>query len=597
MSLISSESIQDILRRLDIVDVISEYVPLKRAGQSYKGLCPFHNEKSPSFNVRPDKQMYYCFGCGVGGDLINFLMRLENLMFPEAMERLALRLGVELVQEDEDQSQRYRKKSQITDLMDSAQNYFYKMLCETKAGEPVLDYLKERGLNLETIKDFHLGYAPEGGGAFLRVAKKSGVVVEDLVQTGMVIARDEGQGHYDRFRDRMMIPISDVNGKVIAFGGRALRDGQPKYLNSPETFLFNKSKTLFGLDKTKKELMQQKTALVVEGYMDFIKLYQSGIKNIVACLGTGMTTQQALLLKRFVEDVIMIYDSDKAGQVAALRGGDVLLRNGLHAFVVTLDGAKDPDEFIDAFGSEAFLQFIEEKKEDYFDYKFSCLCKDHDVNTELGKARIAEELFVSIQGVDNKIVQGGLLKRISSMIGIDLLRVEGEFEKKMRLGSSRAPRLWTANKGKPAAMDAAERILLILILRDQSYFDCVKKFVKKFDLTLVNEAFTVLFDLFELVGYVKNVDLSIQIADESMGDLLASLTMDETILEGTEQKNLEGCLKAITLQQLNDRIRILDEEVRMMRGQEKPDVWRQKVALQNELLRQKQKINQEGIFL
>ena len=172
MSLIPSEFIQDIVRRLDIVEFISEYLPLKRTGQTYKGLCPFHNEKSPSFNVRPDKQMYYCFGCGVGGDVINFLMRVEALTFPEAMERLAVRLGVTLSEEDEAKSQRYRKISQITALMGSAQNYFYKMLCETKAGEPVLDYLKERGINLETIEDFHLGYAPEGGTAFLRVAKK-----------------------------------------------------------------------------------------------------------------------------------------------------------------------------------------------------------------------------------------------------------------------------------------------------------------------------------------------------------------------------------------------------------------------------------------
>jgi DNA primase len=346
------EAIRD---RIDLVELVSHYVRLERAGKNFKGLCPFHTEKTPSFHVSPALNRFHCFGCGASGDAFTFLMRIEGLSFREAMRRLAERAGIELreeslPQESPDARERLRR-------LVYAANFFYRQ-CLQRAPH-AQQYLAQRGLTPETIEAFELGYAPDGWEHLLRFLQRHNFSLADAEQAGLLKARDDGSGYYDRFRNRITFPIHDASGRVVAFGARALGDEEPKYLNSPETPLFEKRHTFYGWHLARGEILRQKAALIVEGYLDLIMLHQYGFQHSLATLGTAFTEDHAARLKRLVERVYLMFDSDAAGVRAALRAGEVLAQAGIPTLVVRLPQGDDPDSLLRTQGAAALQQALD----------------------------------------------------------------------------------------------------------------------------------------------------------------------------------------------------------------------------------------------
>lgn len=354
---------QEVRDKTDIVGLVGEYVRLEKRGNRYVGLCPFHQEKTPSFSVRPDEQFYYCFGCKATGDVFHFVMEKEHLTFPEALELLARRAKIPLPREERTPAQEAvaRERSSIYDALEFATRFFTHQLLETERGKEPLAYLAGRGLKSDTISRFRLGYAPDSWEALGRASRSRGIAPATLVKAGLVRSREEGDGHYDLFRRRIMFPIRDLRGRVVGFGGRAVApDQNPKYYNSPEGPYFSKRMHLYGLDLAKESMRAGDMGVIVEGYMDAIALHQAGFPMAVASLGTALTDQQAHLLRQQCARAVIAYDADLAGQAATQRGLDLLVRAGCDVRVVQLPQGKDPDELVRTLGPEAFRQALDQ---------------------------------------------------------------------------------------------------------------------------------------------------------------------------------------------------------------------------------------------
>lgn len=406
----SDDIVEEVRARNDIVDVISGYVKLQRRGSSYFGLCPFHNEKSPSFSVSPSKQMYYCFGCGAGGNVFTFLMEYENYTFPEALKVLADRAGVSLpeVEYSEEAKKQRDLKSAVLEVNKMAAKYFYYQL-RAPQGEKAMEYLKGRELSDETMRRFGLGYAGTYSDELYRYLKKKGISEELMKESGLMSV-NERQGMYDKFWNRVMFPIMDINGKVIGFGGRVMGDAKPKYLNSPETVIFDKSRNLYGLHIARTS--RKKYMLVCEGYMDVISMHQAGFTNAVASLGTALTSQHASLLKRYTDEVILTYDSDEAGIKAALRAIPLLKAAGVSTKVLHMDPYKDPDEFIKALGTDAFQERIDQA-ENSFLFELSVLQKDYDMKDPESKTRFFQAVAAKIAEFELEIERENYIEAVA----------------------------------------------------------------------------------------------------------------------------------------------------------------------------------------
>ena len=406
----SDDIVEEVRARNDIVDVISGYVKLQRRGSSYFGLCPFHNEKSPSFSVSPSKQMYYCFGCGAGGNVFTFLMEYENYTFPEALKVLADRAGVSLpeVEYSEEAKKQRDLKSAVLEVNKMAAKYFYYQL-RAPQGEKAMEYLKGRELSDETMRRFGLGYAGPYSNELYRYLKKKGISEELMKESGLMSV-NERQGMYDKFWNRVMFPIMDINGKVIGFGGRVMGDAKPKYLNSPETVIFDKSRNLYGLHIARTS--RKKYMLVCEGYMDVISMHQAGFTNAVASLGTALTSQHASLLKRYTDEVILTYDSDEAGIKAALRAIPLLKAAGVSTKVLHMDPYKDPDEFIKALGTDAFQERIDQA-ENSFLFELSVLQKDYDMKDPESKTRFFQAVAAKIAEFELEIERENYIEAVA----------------------------------------------------------------------------------------------------------------------------------------------------------------------------------------
>ena len=384
----SDDVIEEVRTKNDIVDVVSQYVKLTRKGSSYFGLCPFHNEKTPSFSVTPAKQMYYCFGCGAGGNVFNFIMEYENYTFGEALSHLAQRAGVELpkIEYSREAKEKAERKALLLEINKKAAQYFYYQL-RREGGKAAYQYLTGRGLSEETIKKFGLGYSDKYSDDLYKYMKAKGYSDELLRESGLFNA-DERRGMYDKFWNRVIFPIMDVNNRVIGFGGRVMGDGKPKYLNSPETKIFDKSRNLYGLNVAR--TTRKNYLILCEGYMDVISMHQAGFTNAVASLGTALTSGHASLLKRYTEEVLLLYDSDEAGIRAALRAIPILREAGVNAKVVSLKPYKDPDEFIQNMGAEAFEERLLNAS-DSFLFRVHTGEAEADMETPQGQNRFFEE--------------------------------------------------------------------------------------------------------------------------------------------------------------------------------------------------------------
>ena len=408
--LYGDDIIEEVRSRTDIVDLISSYVPLKRKGSSYFGLCPFHNEKSPSFSVSRDKQMYYCFGCGAGGNVFTFIMEYENFTFPEAVRYLAERAGMELPEQElsAEAKQQADAKVQLKEMNKMAANYFY-ILLHSKRGEKGLAYLTKRGITGETIKKFGLGYADIYQDDLYRFLKSKGFSDEELKDSALVTI-DEARGGSDKFWNRVMFPIQDVNSRVIGFGGRVMGDGSPKYLNSRETKLFDKSRNLYGLNFARSS--REKFIILCEGYMDVISMHQAGFTNAVAALGTAFTEGHGMLLKRYTNEVILSFDSDEAGQRAILRAIPILKGAGLTVRVLDLTPYKDPDEFIQELGSEELKNRIQKARSSFM-FQISVAAGKYNQDDPEEKTKFQHEAAKLLSGIREPLERNNYCEAVS----------------------------------------------------------------------------------------------------------------------------------------------------------------------------------------
>ena len=477
----SENLIEEVRMKNDIVDVISSYVKLQKKGSSYFGLCPFHNEKSPSFSVSPSKQMYYCFGCGAGGNVLTFIMEYENYSFPEALKYLADRVGVELPQQEmnEEMKRQQDLRSRILELNKMAAKYYYYQL-RTENGTHAMEYLKGRKLSDETIHKFGLGYSNKYGNDLYKYLKSKGISDELLAQSGLMNV-DEKRGMYDKFWNRVIFPIMDVNGRVIGFGGRVMGDGKPKYLNSPETRVFDKSRNLYGLHIARTS--RKKYMLVCEGYMDVISMHQAGFTNAVASLGTALTSQHASLLKRYTDEVILTYDSDEAGIKAALRAIPLLKEAGIATRVLSMLPYKDPDEFIKALGTEEFQKRIDQAQNSFL-FEIDILQRNYDMQDPQSKTAFYEETAKKLMAFDQELERENYIEAVASRygVGFDALR---KLVNRMAMKNVPIPKtpvkIRQARQEKDEGVVKSQKLMLTWLIEYPSLYPVVKKFLKKED--------------------------------------------------------------------------------------------------------------------
>src|SRR5256886_1575596 len=427
MGTIPSETIEQIAAANDIVEVISSYFPLKRAGANFKALCPFHQEKTPSFHVSPQRQTFHCFGCGVGGSVFRFVMDYEHVDFPSAVRKLAARVGIPVIEERGPigaEDRHIEARHILLRVHGEAAAWFHENLIKREFAELARKYLRERGITAEIAKRWQLGYAPEEWDAFGSWARGRGYNARDLIASGLVKTRDDAGGipghtSYDRFRGRIMFPICNDVGEVIAFSGRVLQSEteSAKYLNSPETSLFRKGSVLFGLDKTKRALIEANCAIVCEGQLDLISLFEAGITNVVAPQGTAFTESQARILKRFVNEVVLCFDADTSGQKAAERSLDALLQNDLIVRVAEMPMGEDPDSLVRREGKEAFEKRIG-KARDFFDYWIERETANVDLASFGAKMQLARRLAETVSRVRDPLMRGEVMNKISARLGV-----------------------------------------------------------------------------------------------------------------------------------------------------------------------------------
>ena len=421
----SEQFLQELSERNDIVDVVSGYVQLtKRSGSNLFGLCPFHSEKTPSFSVAPDKQIYHCFGCGKGGSVIGFIMEIENLSFPDAVGFLARRAGMQMPEQDDNGASKRRER--MLSLNRDAARFFHEQL-KTPAGGVARDYIAKRGLSGRTVTNFGLGFAPNTWSSLTDAMKRKGYSERELFEAGLVRQGRSGRGVYDTFRNRLMFPVIDVRGNVIGFSGRILDDGEPKYMNSPETAVFSKSHNLFALNLAKKS--KSGYLILAEGNIDVASLHQAGFDSAVASLGTSLTPEQARLMSRYANEVVIAYDNDGAGQKAAQRAITILEKLDMRVRVLRMDGAKDPDEYIAKFGPDAFRNLLE-KSENHVEYRLDSLKAKYDLKSDEQKIAYLKEAADVVGQLPGSVEREVYAMRLSEQTGVPLPAVTDEIKRR-----------------------------------------------------------------------------------------------------------------------------------------------------------------------
>lgn len=477
----SDEIIEEVRSRNDIVDVISAYVKLQKKGSSYFGLCPFHNEKSPSFSVSRQKQMYYCFGCGAGGNVFTFLMEYENYSFVEALRYLADRAGVDLPEQEYSEAERRRadEKAVLLEIHKRAAQFYYVQL-KSSQGEQAMAYLRGRQLGDDTIKAFGLGYSSKFSNTLYQFLKSKGYADDMLAKSGL-ITMDEKHGPHDKFWNRVMFPIMDANNRVIGFGGRVMGDAKPKYLNSPETLIFDKSRNLYGLNRAR--TTRKSYFLLCEGYMDVISLHQAGFTNAVASLGTALTAGHASLIRRYVQEVYLTYDSDDAGTRAALRALPILKDAGITAKIIRMEPYKDPDEFIKNLGAEAFEERIE-KARNGFMFSLEILEKDYDLKSPEGKTGFLNEAARRLGRFEEEIERNNYIEAVAEKYHTgyeELRRLVGKMAVREGLAKPVQRPKTAGVKEKEDGIRKSQKILLTWLVSDERIFGQIKDYISPED--------------------------------------------------------------------------------------------------------------------
>ncbi|MCX5667471.1 MAG: DNA primase [Candidatus Omnitrophica bacterium] len=549
--------VDQVQARSDIVEVVSRYIPLQKAGRNFKAPCPFHNEKTPSFVVSPDKQIYHCFGCGAGGNVFSFLMKYENLSFPEVVEMLADKAGIQLP--------RFGPRKELTSLAtqlykvnELAIQFFEGCLPQNRE---VRDYLVSRGITAETAKLFRIGYSQDSWDGVLKFLGGKDIKGDIAEKAGLAIASDRG-GYYDRFRKRLIFPIFDLKDRALGFGGRVLDSSLPKYMNSPETYVYSKGRNLYGLNHTKESIKKAGYALVVEGYLDFIIPYQSGIRNIVATLGTALTIDQVKLLKRFASTVIMVYDPDEAGEAASLRNMDLFISEGVNVYVAELPKGFDPDGYIRKFGTEDFIKLTKASK-NLFDYKISRLSMRFDIKSAHGKASIAGEMLPTISRIENAVLRSNLVKKLAEKLSVDEDSIRQELKKVKPDYTMRVYSISPVEAKRDSK--SAQKMVLALLLDGESFVKKIRESLSpdEFKDSSVRDVIKAVLDLskedrsitaVKLMNYFENNDAATALISESVH---LSETLDN------KERILCDCIARIKKDNVKDSLGRLQDAIKI----------------------------------
>ncbi len=568
---IDQAKIEEIRESADIVETIGEYIQIKKTGKNYSALCPFHSEKKPSFSISPERQLFHCFGCGASGNVISFVMKYESVSFIEALEILAKRNGISL--ERKVSGPEERAKKQMLEVNEFAYAYFTSQL-EKKSGKSAIDYLKKRDIRKQTAEEFGIGFAPGGWNNLMNAARAKGIPHSALESAGLVIKSEKGT-YYDRFRNRLMFTFFNSIGRKIGFAGRSLGDDDPKYLNIPETALYKKRYTLYGLYQAKAEIRERDRCLVVEGYTDLITLHQNGFKNVVAISGTSLTNEQAMFLRKYTRNVYLAFDADKPGKNAALRGISIFIQNGLVPYIMVLPKDKDPDEIVRSEGSEAFQKYLD-SAEHFVNFKLRVLLKRHKLNDPVQKAEVIREMSRTIAQVKDLTERQTWVTRLAKDLAVDesvFLGVKEKKEKKNDFVPSVLPL-------ESICIELAMMVALIpgrfdevysLFVEERLMKDRAKKVLQYIE-EKIKKGKEVAFA--DLVGIMDN--------DEERSRISSVLfNVKEGMSKIDVNKMLDQYIRRIKTQCLRERWMMIREEIRKKKGN---------VKAVNELLEEQRKI-------
>ncbi|WP_066495393.1 DNA primase [Abyssisolibacter fermentans] len=601
---LSDDLIDKIKENNDIVEVISDYIELNRAGANYKACCPFHKEKTPSFMVSPTKQIYHCFGCGEGGDVISFISKYLNVDFVEAAKILADRAGIELEKKDENNEIKIRNEV-LFQINREAAIFFYKNL---RNNPKAVAYLRNRGIDYETIKNFGLGFALDNWDDLKRYLVKKGYEEKLIYKAGLIVERNNKNGYYNRFRNRVIFPIKNNRNKIIGFGGRVIDDTLPKYLNSPDTPIFNKRYNLYGINNVIKYSEDEKVFLA-EGYMDVITLFNHGIKNAVASLGTAFTEYQAKLLKKYRRDVYICYDSDEAGQNAVNSAFEILNRYDIKAKVVIFDRAKDPDEYLRKYGINMFNELVRNSL-GFIDYKIHYYKKKYDLQTTSGKIDFTKEITKLLSNIKSSVEKDVYIKKISQETGISPEAINRDSSGFLYSSKDkyikRHYRYTNKDKISPvktilkSGYMTAENSLLNLIITDKTVFDKIndefkpKDFLDKIDIKIAEK----IYDIYEKRSYIDLADLKEICNDKELNKLEVILDLDIKISYDSKEKAVKDYMSVIKRQSLklqNDKIKNQINEIEIKKDKSVDDIKKLKLLLQ-QLIKIKEKIRLHDKF-
>ncbi len=581
-----SDAIEEIKSRCNIVDVVGQVVTLKKAGSNYKGICPFHNEKTPSFVVSETKQIFTCFGCGASGDVFEFVKRYYNLDFGDALEKLAKEYGVTI---EYSGGQNNEKKDRMYEINRLAARFFFKAMANAQS--PGYRYMTGRGISFETIKKFGIGYADDKWDSLYRYMINQGIDEDTLLEIGL-ISKSKGK-YYDKFRNRVIFPIINTRGKVIGFGGRIIGDGNPKYLNSPESPIFFKKNNLYGLNLTRQEISREDCAILVEGYMDVVSLYQNGVKNVSASLGTALTENQARMLKRYTGNVVLSYDSDNAGQAAALRGIDILCNEGCKAKVLHVTDGKDPDEFVKKKGKQAFLELVDSSLS-YADYKIAVLKNRYDLNETDGRIQFVKEAVAALRSL-GPAERDIYIKKVAAEAKIS----EGAIRLEFRDGSqnkqteqSKTFDKTTQKKEQSHDISPMEKNLIKLIINDSRTFETILPYKYVFKSVAGENIFGSIRAIYTDGEDIDINKLADSLDEESLGAFRNII--DNVYLGGKDQEILEDCIISLEIEKLRERYEKLNTIIELADESENQEKIRQLMSEQMEIQKQMQQMKERG---
>ncbi len=571
MAFIPEDIIAQVIDRCDIVETVASYVPLKRAGRNFKACCPFHHEKTPSFVVNPDKQIFHCFGCGVGGNVISFVMKQDRLDFPEAIRVLAQKVNIELPANPMANSPRESLKNEIFKVNQLAVEYFHKNLLEGKGKDvdTARNYLKKRLVNFETVQTFKIGFALDEWDGLINYLKGKGVSLQLIEKAGLIIPREGKEGYYDRFRGRIIFPICDAKGQWRAFGARFIegigdekKAAGAKYINSPETEAYTKGQYLYGFQLAKDEIIAKDYVIIVEGYMDCIMPYQAGVKNIVASLGTALTVEQIRFIHRYTKNIVFLYDADAAGQAAMMRSLDMLIEEDMDVKVAKLAENEDPDSFIKKFGIKAFEECILTALT-LFDFKLQVLMAKYDSRSLEGKAKIAGEIVPTLDKFKNAVLKSGYIKKLSQALMVPEQSLLAEMKKvKQDVVDRRKENVAVDNI--TVLSRTVERNILKLIMEEESFIMMTKEDVALEDFQDQKIRYTIekIFELFDQGKQVKGASLIQHFDDAGIQQMISALIADETIVLGDQKKMYQDCINRIKQDRQKKQRQDLLEKIR-----------------------------------